>query len=107
MIDFAAAMTVYQGELIVGGSAALSDGSASANWSRWGPTHDRGDFDGDRVADLLDFVQFRACLAGPQTSGEAAPASECLCAFNREGDADIDLIDFAMFQTAFTPPRPK
>jgi hypothetical protein len=56
-----------------------------------------GDFDGNGVANLADFAELAACLAGP---GAGVPEG-CACV-NVVPDADIDLVDFAVFQTVCT-----
>ena len=68
-------------------------------------TIDNGDFDGDGTVDLDDYSAFADCMAGPDQ--EPQPLSpECInaCrgAFDFNGDDDVDLIDFALYQTEFT-----
>lgn len=76
----------------------------SAHWARWGPTTARGDFAGDGHVDLSDFGQLPDCLSGPAGLYDpAATSSECLCSFNSDGDADVDLLDLAVLQNAFAP----
>ena len=58
-----------------------------------------GDCDGDGDADLDDYADLEACLAGP--GGGLGP--DCGC-FDLDGDEDIDVVDFAEFQTVFTGP---
>lgn len=56
-----------------------------------------GDFDGDCIVDLSDFVQFGACLAGP---GGGPGEPQCQAAdFDDDGDADLH--NFAALQLFF------
>lgn len=58
-----------------------------------------GDYNGDRRVDLEDFTQFVTCFTGPD--GSVGPG----CAiFDFNLDAEIDLLDLAGFQIAFTDP---
>ena len=65
-----------------------------------------GDADEDGDADLNDFAIFVDCLAGPDAS--PAPSkpgiagSDCLWAFDRDTDADVDLEDLSRLLGAFT-----
>jgi len=61
----------------------------------------RGDFDRNGRIDLDDYVLFSVCesLSGP---GVAPPFSECLDSFDFDDDSDVDLLDWAVFQVAFT-----
>lgn len=69
-----------------------------------------GDFDDDGDVDLVDFEQYVDCHAGPG----AAPAptaggvtsQDCIDAFDRDADTDVDSGDFQEFQTGFTGPLP-
>ena len=56
-----------------------------------------GDFDGDGQADFDDFAFLAACFAGPD---QGVP-SGCECV-DVVPDGQIDLVDFAAFQTLFT-----
>jgi hypothetical protein len=58
-----------------------------------------GDFDGNGYVGAPDYVYFEACLflSGP---GRPAPFTECRTIFDSDGDADVDLADFAAFQRA-------
>jgi hypothetical protein len=60
-----------------------------------------GDSNGDGVVDLLDYLDFEVCLAGPSTT---PPFSRCVAVFDYEGDDDVDLADFGEFQEAFSAP---
>ena len=51
----------------------------------------------DATVNLLDYVGFTQCLAGPQ--GEAATGS-CRC-FDIDGSGRVDLYDFSALQLAF------
>lgn len=53
-----------------------------------------GDFDGDGQADIDDFAILAACLAGP----DQGVSSGCECV-DIVADGQIDLVDFAAFQT--------
>ena len=56
-----------------------------------------GDCNLDWSVDLADHVDFANCLAGPATG----PGDQCAC-HDQDGDADVDLGDWALFQAAFT-----
>jgi hypothetical protein len=64
------------------------------------PPRRPGDFDGNCVLDLDDFVILEICLSlsGP---GQAPPFHECIEVFDFTGDIDVDLLDFAEFQVVF------
>ncbi len=55
------------------------------------------DFNGDGLVSLGDFAILHECLAGPE--GGLAPA--CLCV-DLDADGDVDLADFAEYQSAVT-----
>ncbi len=58
------------------------------------------DCNSDGGVNLYDYYDFEACLAGPNSDpGQAY----CPC-FDLDGDRDIDLVDFAEFQTFFQNP---
>jgi len=59
-----------------------------------------GDVDGDNDVGLDDFGQFPDCMNGPATP---PPSSTC-SAFDFDFQGDVDLADFAGFQTAFQMP---
>lgn len=50
------------------------------------------------VVDLSDCALFAACFTGPNNG---PVADGCTC-FDTDGDNDIDLPDFGVFQTTFT-----
>ncbi|MCP4250493.1 MAG: hypothetical protein GY778_25905 [bacterium] len=59
-----------------------------------------GDYDFDGHVDLDDHASLAGCLTGPAYTGRV-----CACRFlDFDEDADIDLQDFAHFQTAFAGP---
>lgn len=95
-------VTIHEGNMIVGGSVTLPDGTATPNLSIWGPTHARGDYDGDRFVDLTDLSRIPECLTGPSNLNLRLATSDCLCVFNSEGDGDIDLMDVGVLQNRFT-----
>lgn len=47
---------------------------------------------------LLSLVQFVDCMNGPRSINVVVPVSECLNAFDFDGDVDIDLRDFGFLQ---------
>ncbi|UCG15346.1 MAG: hypothetical protein JSV19_08600 [Phycisphaerales bacterium] len=65
--------------------------------SEWVPSP--GDGNGDGVVDLADYVLFADCMDGP----EVAAAAGCE-AFQLDSDTDVDLADFAEFQSLFLAP---
>ena len=56
-----------------------------------------GDCDPNGRLDRADFASLVGCMAGP---GSTVPA-ECDCA-DMDSDGDVDLADFAEFQTRFS-----
>lgn len=60
-----------------------------------------GDFDSDGDRDLRDFSELATCLAGPGVTA----ALGCTI-FDTDGDLDVDLPDFSMFQISFTGSLP-
>ncbi len=64
-----------------------------------------GDFDNDGDVDPDDFAALAGALAGPGVPLDVTPP-ECidvyLAVFDADGDDDLDLADFAMFQVQFT-----
>ena len=61
---------------------------------------DRGDMDGDCHIDRQDYRAGDACLQGP---GLPRPLG-CAC-MDMNADGSVDLVDFALFQAAFTGPH--
>lgn len=65
-----------------------------------------GDYDADGLVHWEDFEAFGNCWSGPGSAPAPAQitcAPVCLAAFDLAGDGDIDLADFATFQTLFGP----
>ena len=66
-----------------------------------------GDVDRDGDVDLTDQAGFISCLAGPDVlPSPATPRTvqECLDAFDFDGEADVDLADFARLQVLLGAP---
>jgi len=65
-----------------------------------------GDFDGDGDTDLADLSAFLDCMEGPNATPRPTRttcAGLCLEAFDADGDFDVDLGDFRIFQQVFDP----
>jgi hypothetical protein len=75
--------------LASGGGLTLSGGF-------WFPLAE-GDCNTDGGVDLIDFNGFQPCLSGP----DGGVRRGCSC-FDVDQDADVDLLDVAAFQRAFT-----
>ncbi len=64
-----------------------------------------GDADGDGDADLHDFAILADCLSGPDTPPRPqmpnVTAKDCLWAFDRDADADVDLDDLSRLLESF------
>ena len=58
------------------------------------------DCNSDGGIDLCDYFDLKACLGGP--NGDPG-AESCTC-FDQDRDRDVDLVDFADFQTFFHRP---
>jgi len=56
-----------------------------------------GDCNASGSADLFDHQDFSDCLSGPDSG---LISSDCNC-FDQDGDNDVDLGDFEIFQAAF------
>ncbi|UCC31334.1 MAG: hypothetical protein JSU86_03475, partial [Phycisphaerales bacterium] len=94
MDDRVGDLTVHNGELIAGGSFTIAGGNISAFWARRGRSGVLGDANGDQFAGSADFAGWDKCASGPASADAAAVSSaDCLCIFNSDGDADIDLAD--------------
>ncbi len=99
------ALTNYEGNLYVGGGFHSAGGEPSAGLALWGPTGIKGDADGDGEVTRADFEAWPACLSGPtEASGTGNAPSQCLCWFNTDGDGDVDLGDFALYQRSVGAP---
>ncbi len=63
-----------------------------------------GDWNGDDVVDLDDYLVFSDCMAGPNAdptpSLPGVTADDCLNAFDFGVDGDVDSADFAVLQSA-------
>jgi hypothetical protein len=53
-----------------------------------------GDCNSDAGVDLHDHADFEGCMAGPRSE---PPYAFCPC-FDRDGDRDVDLADYAILQ---------
>jgi hypothetical protein len=52
--------------------------------------------------DLDDYDKLAACLSGPrQAAGYALPPAQCRTVFDFDGDGDVDLLDYGVFQEVF------
>ncbi|MHC5109719.1 MAG: hypothetical protein ACYTHJ_07570 [Planctomycetota bacterium] len=68
------------------------------------PVTTLGDFDGDDDVDLTDMSFIPDCMSGPVgPTNQAAAEKNCLCAFNSDGDSDIDLLDWYRIERAVDP----
>jgi len=68
------------------------------------PAAAMGDWNGDGVIDLEDYIAFEDCLGGPSLPpqpGQAECANACLDAFDFDLDGDVDAADFGAFQELF------
>ncbi len=63
------------------------------------PIPGSGDFDSEGDVDLRDFFYFHECASNSGPGTDAGPG--CRWA-DMDADTDVDLIDFALFQLAFT-----
>ena len=61
-----------------------------------------GDWDRDGSVDIDDWLEFPGCMSGPWDGAAwVMPSAECRGVFDFDGDADVDLKDFAEFQVLF------
>ncbi|UCE59631.1 MAG: C10 family peptidase [Phycisphaerales bacterium] len=67
---------------------------------------DEGDFDGDGVVDLTDYVGLADCLTGPCASALCPTTlyDRCCSIADFDFDGDFDLVDLAAFQVTFSDP---
>jgi hypothetical protein len=61
-----------------------------------------GDSTCDRQVNHVDFADWPSCMSGPGTA-DAAGTIDCN-AFDANGDGDVDLSDFSVFQQVFDSP---
>ncbi|MEK6674300.1 MAG: M12 family metallo-peptidase, partial [Planctomycetota bacterium] len=59
-----------------------------------------GDSDCNRVLELEDFATWGGCMTGP----DEGPHGATCAPFDFDGDSDIDLVDFAAFESTLTNP---
>ena len=96
------AFGVYDGKLLIGGIFRKAGEAVSAYLATWASSHLIGDHDNSGTAALPDLSFLPACLSGPGEPTSAGLATEdCLCVFNGDGDADVDLRDVASILNAF------
>ncbi len=99
------AMTVYNGELMVGGQIFTDGGSSVDHIARWDGSDwfalasgdVAADLDGDCDVDADDFAAFAACAAGP-----AIPLASGCEAMDLDDDGDGDMSDFGLFQRCYS-----
>lgn len=88
--------------LFAGGYVLGSPNYVSRGVISWGPFGKLSDADSDTLVTTADLPGLLNCFTGATRDDAGAAASpECLCVFNANGDADVDLADFAAFQVAF------
>jgi len=66
-----------------------------------------GDFDGNGVLDLTDAAAFADCLGGPDAPADPASLAcvdACRNAFDADGDGDVDLADWRVWQQSAGSP---
>lgn len=99
---FVSSLSIVNGSLVVGGQFYLADNKVAINVARFARTGKLGDSDGNDFIELADYIEFSTCFSGVENPGiEPYPSKPCFCAFNSDGDSDIDLIDYAAFQRGF------
>jgi hypothetical protein len=87
--------------LFAGGEFIRAGDTVSSHIAKWHVPRRQlpGDLDCDADADLNDFASLADCLGGP-----AAGFTHSTCRFaDSDGDGDVDLADFAIFQNFRTP----
>ena len=70
------------------------------------PKDASGDYDSDSAATLFDYYFVQECVENLATGNPGGPGSDAGpgCRFSDfDGDADVDLGDFAEFQNRFAP----
>ena len=81
-------LTVYNGELIAGGSFTTAGGQVSAYWARWGPDVPLGDLDGDCTVgrtDLDILLDTWGLCADCKLPGD--------CPADLDGDCTVGVVD--------------
>ncbi len=97
-------MVVKGRDLWVGGTFFKAGARIARYVARWGPSVELGDYNANQLIELSDYQQFPDCLSGPASrDASAIAAMDCLCVYNSDADADIDLADFAAFQRELEP----
>lgn len=90
--DFELSATIGQPD-----AGAMTGGDFEMTAGFWFPVV-AGDCNADGTVNLFDFESFLTCVSGPN-GGPVSP--DCAC-FDFNDDDDVDLIDVAAFQRAFT-----
>lgn len=89
----------------VGGSAPNTPTNYDGETGSVNAAVTAGDFNNDGDFDLVDYDQHADCLAGvdaaPDPQNGGVDAQDCLDFFDFDCDQDVDLLDFAEFQTKF------
>ncbi len=86
------------------GKSAYYESTTKWDYIRYGvtPADGSADFDSDDALDLFDHYYVQECFDRSGPAADAGPG----CRFaDFDGDADVDLRDFAEFQNRFTGPR--
>jgi hypothetical protein len=101
-IDGGGAMFSTGGEFELSGTTGqpdagiLSGGDFELSGGFWFPLAE-GDCNSDGGVNLIDYDDFEACMAGP----DSGIAEGCEC-FDMNRNGSVDLLDFAIAQTTFT-----
>ncbi len=66
------------------------------------PPCDRGDGNRDGLVDLAELAALIACITGPLGPIDPPRYLDYCGCFDADADGDIDIADFAMFQTVFS-----